>query len=62
MLWGVEPFLMELEEDPEQTIQNAFAYLKRREWAEVGDQMIVITNVLGKAKKIIDSLQVREIE
>ncbi|MCA9118807.1 MAG: pyruvate kinase [Planctomycetaceae bacterium] len=62
MLWGVEPFLMELDEDPEQTIVNAFDYLKRSEWAIAGDPMIVITNVLGKGAKIIDSLQVREIE
>lgn len=62
MLWGVEPFLMELDADPEQTILNAFDYLKRSEWAQMGDPMIVITNVLGKEAKIIDSLQVREIE
>lgn len=62
MLWGVEPFFMELDDDPEQTVLNAFDYLKRSEWAAVGDQMIVITNVLGKAEKIIDSLQVREVE
>ncbi len=62
MLWGVEPFLIELLDDPELTILSAFDYLKRREWADVGDQMIVITNVLGKGQKIIDSLQVREIE
>lgn len=60
--FSYEPFLMPLDEDPEQTILNAFEYLKRREWAVVGDQMIVITNVLGKGKKIIDSLQVRAIE
>jgi pyruvate kinase len=62
MLWGVEPFLMELDEDPEQTILNAFDYLVRCDWSDVGDQMIVITNVLGRAKKIIDSMQVRKIE
>jgi pyruvate kinase len=62
MYWGVEPFLMELDEDPEQTILNAFSYLKRRGWADPGDPMVVITNVLGRERKIIDSLQVRELE
>jgi pyruvate kinase len=28
--WGVEPFLMPFFDDPEETIQNALAYLKRR--------------------------------
>ena len=62
MLWGVEPFLMELDRDPEQTILNAFAYLKRSRWTTAGDQVVVITNVLGRGQKIIDSLQVREVE
>ena len=30
--WGVEPFLMPFSDDPEKTIQDALAYLKRREW------------------------------
>ena len=35
--WGVEPFLMEFtDEDPEETIQNAIAYLKRRDWVYGG--------------------------
>ena len=35
--WGVEPFLMPFSEDPEQTIQDALAYLKRREWCDARD-------------------------
>ena len=62
MLWGVEPFLMDLEEDPEQSILNAFAYLKRSEWSSDGDQMIVVTNVLGREQSVIDSLQLRVVE
>ena len=34
--WGVEPFLMPFSDDPEQTIRDALAYLKRREWCEKG--------------------------
>jgi pyruvate kinase len=62
MLWGVEPFLMDLDSDPEQTILNAFAYLKRNDWRADGAQMVVVTNVLGRGTNIIDSLQVRQIE
>lgn len=60
--WGVEPFLMEFnEEDPEQTILNAIAYLKRREWVMSGSWLVVITNVLA-GKKVIDTIQLRHVE
>jgi pyruvate kinase len=59
--WGVEPFLMEFSEDPEETIQNAVAYLKRRDWVIPGSWLVVITNVLA-GKKIIDTIQLRHVE
>jgi pyruvate kinase len=59
--WGVEPFLMEFSEDPEETIQHAVAYLKRREWVTAGSWLVVITNVLA-GKKIIDTIQLRHVE
>lgn len=62
LLWGVEPFLVPFHEDPEQTVKDAFACLKEEGWAESGDQMIVITNVAGRAVHVIDSLQIRELE
>jgi pyruvate kinase len=59
--WGVEPFLMEFCADPEETILNAMAYLKRREWCAVGTWVVVITNALAH-EKVIDTLQLRQIE
>lgn len=59
--WGVEPFLMEFSEDPEETIQNAIAYLKRRDWVLPGAWLVVITNVLA-GQKIIDTIQLRHVE
>jgi pyruvate kinase len=60
--WGVEPFLMEFkDEDPEQTIQDAIAYLKRRDWVAPGMWLIFITNVLA-GKRIIDTIQLRQVE
>ena len=47
--------------DPEQTIRNAIAYLKRRAWCDKGSWLIVITNALAH-DKIIDSLQLRQVE
>ncbi|MGA3172284.1 MAG: pyruvate kinase [Chthoniobacteraceae bacterium] len=59
--WGVEPFLMNFSEDPEETILNATAYLKRSEWCSAGSWLVVITNVLA-GKKIIDTIQLRQVE
>ncbi len=60
--WGVEPFLMKFtDDDPEDTIQNAIAYLKRRDWVTPGSWLVVITNVLA-GKKIIDTIQLRHVE
>ncbi len=59
--WGVEPFLMEFSDDPEQTILDALAYLKRKHWVETGQWLVVITNALAN-EKIVDTLQLREVE
>ena len=59
--WGVEPFLMEFSEDPEKTILNALAYLKRKEWCPPGTWLVVITNALA-ADKVIDTIQLRQVE
>jgi pyruvate kinase len=59
--WGVEPFLMPFNTDPEQTILDAMAYLVRREWVKKGTWLVVITNALAH-EKTIDTLQLRQIE
>ncbi|MAS92674.1 MAG: pyruvate kinase [Verrucomicrobiales bacterium] len=59
--WGVEPFLIEFSEDPEETIQNALGYLKRKNWVKAGSWLVVITNALAD-EKIIDTLQLRQVE
>jgi pyruvate kinase len=61
ILWGVEPFLMDFSDDPEDTIGNAFNYLKRRKWVKEGQTLIVISNALAK-DKIIDTLQIRTVQ
>jgi pyruvate kinase len=59
--WGVEPFLMPFNDDPEQTILDALGFLKRRNWCEKGAWLVVITNALAH-DKVIDSLQLRQID
>ena len=52
---------MKFSDDPEETVLNAMAYLKRREWCTKGTWLVVITNALAH-DKIIDTLQLRQIE
>ena len=59
--WGVEPFLMDFSKDYEQTILDAFSYLKRRDWVAVNDWVVVVTNVI-MGEKLIDTIQLREVE
>lgn len=59
--WGVEPFLMEFSDDPEETIRNAMSALKAKNWGQVGSHLVVITNALARGK-IIDTMQIRRME
>jgi pyruvate kinase len=59
--WGVEPFLMDFSKNYEQTILDAFSYLKRRNWVEDKDWVVVVTNVI-MGEKLIDTIQLREVE
>ncbi|MCA9025659.1 MAG: pyruvate kinase [Planctomycetaceae bacterium] len=59
--WGVEPFLMEFSDDPEQTILDSLDYLKRKNWCQTGTWLVVITNALAN-EKIIDTMQLRIVE
>lgn len=59
--WGVEPFLMPFSDDPEETVKNALAYLKRQNWCDEGTWLVVITNVLAQGR-IVDALQLRQVD
>ncbi|WP_145277865.1 pyruvate kinase [Planctomycetes bacterium SV_7m_r] len=57
--WGVEPFLMDFSDDPEETIQNALQLLRERGFVDPESWLVVITNALADGQ-IIDSLQLRQ--
>lgn len=59
--WGVEPFHIEFDDDPEVTIKRAFDNLKRMGWPISGKWLVVITNALAH-EKVIDTLQLRQPE
>jgi pyruvate kinase len=58
--WGVEPFLMSFKEDPEATVQEAFAKLKSRGWVESRNHMVIVSNALA-GSRIVDTIQYRTV-
>jgi len=60
-LRGIEPFHMEFNDDPEQTIRDGFKILLSRGWVERGQSLVVITNALAH-DRIIDTVQLRYAE
>jgi len=61
LIWGIEPFLMEFSQDPEQTIQEAIKRLILEKRVESGDQIVTVTNVLADGK-VVESIQLREVD
>ncbi|MGF1447872.1 MAG: pyruvate kinase [Opitutales bacterium] len=61
LVWGVEPFLLDFDADPEVTIRESFRYLLRQEWVQPGQWLVVITNVIA-SEQVIDSIQMRQVE
>ncbi len=59
--WGVEPFLMDFSEDPEQTILDALDFLKRKKWCAPDTCLVVISNALAN-EKVIDTMQLRYVD
>lgn len=60
LYWGVEPFLMDLDDDPEKTVINAMERLKKNGWLSTHDRIVAISNIRS-GDNIIDSIQLREI-
>lgn len=56
---SVYPFRMELSQDPEKTLLNAFTMLKEKANFHSGDQVVVISDILAGSG--VDAVQVREI-
>jgi pyruvate kinase len=60
MLRSVEPYLMAFSSEPDVTIENALAMLRRTGRTRPGDKMIVVTNILSQ-DRLVDCVQLRTI-
>jgi pyruvate kinase len=57
---SVEPFFLELEADPNKSIENAIALLLKQGRVTVGDKLVVATDILSD-DRLVDSVQLRTV-
>jgi pyruvate kinase len=60
LLRAVEPILMPFASEPDASIENAIALLRRGGWISPGDKLIVITDILSQDRKV-DAIQLRTV-
>jgi pyruvate kinase len=60
LLRAVEPYLMPLAADPNETIENAIALLVRLGRVSSGDKLIIATDILA-SDRLVDSVQLRSV-
>ncbi|MDP9098773.1 MAG: pyruvate kinase [Verrucomicrobiota bacterium] len=56
--WGTHPVMIEFAQDPNATIESAIKYLSREKLTEPGDNLIVLSDMLGGRDKV-DCIQLR---
>jgi pyruvate kinase len=60
LLRAVEPFLMPFAPEPDATIENALAFLVRLGHVNIGDKLIIATDILVQ-DRLVDSVQLRTV-
>ena len=60
LLRAVEPYLMKLASDPNDTIESAISLLRREGHVQPGDKLIVATDILAQ-DRLVDSVQLRTV-
>src|SRR6266513_4904030 len=61
ILWGTHPVMLKFADDPNVTIESAVTYLRKQKLTEPGDNLIVLSDMLGGRDKV-DSVQLRSAE
>lgn len=60
LLRAVDPFLMPLASEPNDTIENAIAVLRREGRVSPGDKIVIATDILAQ-DRLVDSVQLRTV-
>ena len=59
MRWGVMPFRLDVDDDPEKNIERTFWLLKRRNLVHSGDLVVVVSDLRPKDDVAVRSAQIR---
>ena len=59
--WGVMPFRMDLQADPDANVDRTFALLKRRDLVQPGDLVIVVSDIRPPNEGVVRSVQIRHV-
>jgi pyruvate kinase len=59
--WGTHPVMLEFAQDPNVTIESAIKYLRDKKLTARGDNLVVLTDLLGGRDKV-DCIQLRQAE
>ena len=59
--WGVMPFRMDLQADPDANVDRTFALLKRRDLVQTGDLVIVVSDIRQPNEGVVRSVQIRHV-
>ena len=59
--WGVIPFRMDFDVDPERNIRKTFQLLKRRQMVNASDLVIVISDLKPDDGSVVRSIQIRHV-
>ena len=61
LCWGTYPVLIELDKDPNQTIELAIRHLRERKLAERGDNLVILSD-LEAGRATVDCVQLRTVK
>ena len=61
MRWGVIPFRLDFDEDPEKNVGRTFKLLKRRSLVHAGDLVIVVSDLRPDGQTVVRSVQIRRV-
>lgn len=61
LFWGVNSFHIDLSSDPEESISRAIDLLVDKGIAARGSNIVILSDMMGKSKQTVDTIQVRRI-
>ena len=59
--WGVMPFRLDFDADPEENVDRTFALLKRRDLVRPGDLVVVVSDIRPPDEGVVRSVQIRHV-